>query len=160
MLYFAYGSNLHLDQLAGRCPSATFVSAARLSGYRLAFTRFSPRRKCGVLDIVADPQSIVWGGLFDVHANDLPQLDRAEFCHSSGYRRRQVCVERHDVQRLVAAVTYEVVDKLVEHQTPSADYLQTVLAGARACRLPDGYLETIRNVAADTAPGDSPAQPK
>ena len=38
-LYFAYGSNLNLDQMARRCPDAEPVGRVRLDGYRLAFRR-------------------------------------------------------------------------------------------------------------------------
>ena len=56
MLYFAYGSNMLFDQMRERCPSSTFVCAAALDGYRLAFTRKatganSPWRGFGVADI-------------------------------------------------------------------------------------------------------------
>ena len=36
-LYFAYGSNMNLNQMAFRCPDAEVVESVRLEGYRLAF---------------------------------------------------------------------------------------------------------------------------
>ena len=36
-LYFAYGSNINLDQMAFRCPAAQVVSPVTLNGYRLLF---------------------------------------------------------------------------------------------------------------------------
>ncbi|GHU80777.1 gamma-glutamylcyclotransferase [Clostridia bacterium] len=36
-LYIAYGSNLNLEQMAVRCPTARVVGAAALEGYRLLF---------------------------------------------------------------------------------------------------------------------------
>lgn len=38
MLYFAYRSNMHWDQMRSRCPSARFVGVALLRDFRLAFT--------------------------------------------------------------------------------------------------------------------------
>ena len=35
--YFAYGSNMNLDQMAYRCPAASVVENVRLDGYRLTF---------------------------------------------------------------------------------------------------------------------------
>ena len=32
--YFAYGSNMNLDQMAYRCPAASVVENVRLDGYR------------------------------------------------------------------------------------------------------------------------------
>ena len=37
ILYIAYGSNLNLAQMAGRCPTAEVVGKAMLRGWRLAF---------------------------------------------------------------------------------------------------------------------------
>jgi hypothetical protein len=64
--YFAYGSNMSHDQICVRCPSHNFIGAAELRGYKLAFTRYSMKRKCGVADIVAAPSGSVWGAVFEV----------------------------------------------------------------------------------------------
>ena len=37
MLYFAYGSNLDVQQMALRCPRARKLGRARLDGYELKF---------------------------------------------------------------------------------------------------------------------------
>ncbi len=50
--YFAYGSNMSQDQIRARCPSHKFLCAAELPGHKLAFTRYSRKRECGVADIV------------------------------------------------------------------------------------------------------------
>lgn len=47
MYYFAYGSNMNWQQMTQRCPSARFVSVARLPEHKLAITRQSRRRLCG-----------------------------------------------------------------------------------------------------------------
>ena len=38
-LYFAYGSNINLEQMAVRCPAAQVVGPAVLDGYELLFRR-------------------------------------------------------------------------------------------------------------------------
>jgi hypothetical protein len=50
VLYFAYGSNMNWEQMKTRCPSARFVAVALLPDYKLAFTRKSINRGCGVAD--------------------------------------------------------------------------------------------------------------
>ena len=35
--YFAYGSNMNLEQMKYRCPAAEVVENVRLENYRLAF---------------------------------------------------------------------------------------------------------------------------
>ena len=57
-LYFAYGSNINLDQMAFRCPAAQVVSPVTLNGYRLLFR--------GVATIVPDPVAQVKGLLANI----------------------------------------------------------------------------------------------
>ncbi len=49
-LYFAYGSNLDLEQMAQRCPDAEIVGPVRLENYELrfrgsGFATVAPRKK-------------------------------------------------------------------------------------------------------------------
>ena len=44
--YFAYGSNMNLDQMAYRCPAASVVEKVKLEGYRLTFC--GRGKGCGV----------------------------------------------------------------------------------------------------------------
>ena len=37
MIYLAYGSNLHLSQMARRCPTARMIGTATLTDYRMLF---------------------------------------------------------------------------------------------------------------------------
>ena len=48
-LYFAYGSNINLNQMAVRCPAAQVVGPAVLDGYELLFR--GNRRGTGVATI-------------------------------------------------------------------------------------------------------------
>src|SRR5918995_5170968 len=82
MLYFAYGSNMNWAQMKARCPSARFVGVALLRDHRLAFTRKSVNRGCGVADVVSEAGARVWGGaVFEVSDLDIGKLDVSE-----GYR--------------------------------------------------------------------------
>jgi len=144
--YFAYGSNMSHDQIRARCPSHKFICAAELSGYKLAFTRYSNKRKCGVADIVLAPEQSVWGAVFEVSDKDLATLDRHEGAHLSppAYVRVQVRVTASDGFSL-DAVTYEVLDKTVVRHVPNVEYLSLILDGARKWGLPQAYLETLRS---------------
>ena len=48
--YFAYGSNMNLDQMAYRCPAASVVEKVKLEGYRLTFC--GRGKGCGVATIL------------------------------------------------------------------------------------------------------------
>lgn len=138
--YFAYGSNMSDEQIQERCPSHRFVCVAELRGYRLAFTRYSQKRRCGVADVVPAPGSSVWGVVFEMSDADMSALDVHE-----GVNAKPPAYVRKDVQVLASdgtaldSVTYEVFAKAPEPYPPSAQYLGLITAGARKWGLPDFY---------------------
>jgi gamma-glutamylcyclotransferase (GGCT)/AIG2-like uncharacterized protein YtfP len=108
-LYFAYGSNLDVAQMKERCPSSDPLGVARLSGYRLAFSRYSRTRGCGVADIVTQAGAEVWGLVYELSESDLTgSLDRYEG-YPRNYTRMVLPVELVDAGGLEAWV-YSVVD--------------------------------------------------
>ena len=121
-LYFAYGSNLNLGQMAVRCPQAGVVGKAVLEGYELAFRR-------GVLTILPKEGGRVNGLLWRVNAWDELTLDRYEgYPHL--YTKELLPVQTDSgLQTVVAYVmTAPYCEKV---QPPAATYLQTVLDGCR-----------------------------
>jgi hypothetical protein len=58
-LYFAYGSNINLDQMARRCPEATVVEPVTLENYELLFR--GNGGGCGVATISPKEDSTVHG---------------------------------------------------------------------------------------------------
>lgn len=88
--YFAYGSNMSDEQIRERCPSHKFVCVAELRDYKLAFTRYSHKRSCGVADVVVAPGESVWGAVFEMPESDMAALDVHEGVHSKppAYARR------------------------------------------------------------------------
>ena len=151
MRYFAYGSNLDPVQMRSRCPSSVFVAIARLTDHALAFTRFAPRRGCGVADVVARRGSTVWGVVYDLSDADGRRLDAFEGFvpgrSGNGYRRvaKTVVARDADAQAL-RVVTYEVCERRTEHVPPDRRYLAHLLAGAAAWNLPSAYVSTLRAV--------------
>ena len=77
--YFAYGSNMLTARLQARCPSARPLGRATARGRRLAFHKRSDVDGSGKCDLVpADDGALVVGVVFDLAADELPALDRAE----------------------------------------------------------------------------------
>lgn len=88
-LYFAFGSNMHLRQMAKRCPRSTLDSKGRLYNYRWQINYR------GVANIVAGgPQDFVEGLLFAVTPRDVATLDRNEGVSKGFYRRVYLQIER------------------------------------------------------------------
>jgi len=71
-LYFAYGSNMDVEAMAGRCPRSTPLGAARLMRHRLAVMRE------GWLTAAPDGRAHVEGVLWDVALADMGALDSYE----------------------------------------------------------------------------------
>ena len=131
-LYFAYGSNLNLGQMAVRCPQAQLIERTVLEGYELAF-------RCGVLTILPKEDGRVDGLLWKVNAWDEWALDRYEgYPHL--YTKERLSVQTgNGLQTVVAYVmTAPYCEKA---QPPTSTYLQTVLTGYRMAGFdPDAVL--------------------
>ena len=70
ILYFAYGSNLFLDQMKVRCPDSEVVKSFILNNYRLVFRT--------VADIEESKGSKVPGVIFKISKKDEFSLDKYE----------------------------------------------------------------------------------
>jgi gamma-glutamylcyclotransferase len=145
--YFAYGSNMSDEQIRERCPSHRFVCIAKLTDYRLAFTRHSKKRRCGVADVVPAPGQSVWGVVLEMSDSDLAALDGHEGVHAKppAYVRKNVQVLASG-GHLVDAITYEVFTKAPSEYAPNAEYLGLIIAGARKWGLPQDYQEALANI--------------
>lgn len=152
MLYFAYGSNLDFTQMRSRCPSAQFVATALLPGHRLAFTRFSQKRGCGVADVVADAGQCVWGVVYSVAELDLGKLDQHEgflpgrAVHENAYNRVERHVWRGGERDDPLLVWLYVANREDNPPPPSADYKRLLVRGAEHWRLPIDYVRTLKAI--------------
>lgn len=123
--YFAYGSNLNLDQMRRRCPAAEPVCRYTVEGLRLVFRR--------VLDVVPDSSSVVHGALWKITGHCERSLNKYE-----GYRVSQ--------NGLYLKSHFRVGDRniMLYYMNPARDYpsspptptyLHTVAEGYRDFRL-------------------------
>lgn len=127
-LYFAYGSNMDLNQMAFRCPDAQALETVRLEGYRLAFRSNGGNR--GVATILPDPDSHVDGVLWEISPEDERNLNFYE-CFPWLYGKRTLTV----VNRLgkeVEAMAYVMNAPYKDRPAvPSASYLRGILRGCQ-----------------------------
>jgi gamma-glutamylcyclotransferase (GGCT)/AIG2-like uncharacterized protein YtfP len=131
------------DVMSSLCPDHRFIGAARLDGYRIAFSRRSQRTATGVADVIADPapDACVWGALYELEEPDLQRLDRKEG-GKDAYTRQDVVVRTCD-GRTHEAVTYCVVNKEPSDIPPARAYLDRLLRGARQRSLPGAYVDSF-----------------
>ena len=74
-IYIAYGSNMHLGQMADRCPDSKLLGTSQIEGYALEFHGKSDR---AVATIVPRADSRVPVVLWEISGRDERNLDRYE----------------------------------------------------------------------------------
>ncbi|TKA52212.1 hypothetical protein B0A55_12830 [Friedmanniomyces simplex] len=77
-LYFAYGSNLWLQQMAQRCPTSEYFGIARLTGYRWIIYERGYANIVKVEDQESEANAYVdevWGVVYSLQQTDEDRLD-------------------------------------------------------------------------------------
>ncbi len=147
MLYFAYGSNMDWAQMMGRCPSARFIGIAVLPDHRLAFTRCSRIRGCGVADAVPDPGSETWGVIYEIDDRDVRILDACEGYEpgreNNAYRREERHVYLNGNKEAPMLVSIYFASRDENYPLPNQAYKDLILSGAKYWHLPDSYIENV-----------------
>ncbi|WP_412022088.1 gamma-glutamylcyclotransferase family protein [Burkholderia cepacia] len=143
-LYFAYGSNMSVERLVLRTPSARVVAIGYVPGHRLVFDKVSRKDGSGKCDCERTDarNDSVCGVLYAITEADRRALDKAEGA-GYGYEPCQVNVETE--QGPVLALTYIATDKR-QGLNPYHWYKRHVLAGARQAHLPASYIAAIEQV--------------
>ena len=147
-LYFAFGSNLDQPRLQQHCPSARFVTAARLADHRLAFTLESRNTwHGGVADVLPSAGDEVWGALWVIGGEHSITLDEYEgvLRDPPAYERYEVTVETSAGDR-VTCRSYHVVSPDLAGFAPSPAFKATLLRGARDCGLPEDYIARLEAI--------------
>ena len=150
MLYFAYGSNMDWAQITARCPSTRYVTVAMLGDHRLAFTRRSVNRGCGVADAVHESGRKVWGVVYEVSDLDLGRLDTSEGYlpgrdRNSYWRRECVVFANGNEDEPHTAATY-FADPQTNPPLPNRSYKELILSGARHWHLPPEYIAELEQI--------------
>ena len=157
MLYFAYGSNMDSAQMKCRCPLAKFVCRAKLPAHRLAFTRKSATRDCGVADVLPDHAKDVWGVVYELPDNELKNLDKREgyrpgksYDQSKYTREDKYVWPDGDAIRPLLVALYRGNPQL-DPPLPSDDYKRLIVDGAKHWNLPAEYIRELESI--QTEPG-------
>ena len=128
LMYFAYGSNLNLQQMRERCPGARHIMRAVLPGYRLAFVWQSKRwNGGGVASVLPDPAASVPGLLYEMTEDDVARLHVWEGVPQA-YTPHAVEVVCSDVQ---AAPAYTYLHSRNTANPPAKGYFDIIWRGYR-----------------------------
>lgn len=125
MLYYAYGSNLDVQQMAHRCPNAKPLGRFRLKGWRLVFR--------GVADCIEEPGAVCYGGIWRITPHCEYALDIYEGVSGGLYRKHYIPVKETDhgeTEMLIYTMSSTGI------MPPSQSYLGTIRRGYRDFAMP------------------------
>ena len=122
--YFAYGSNLNLEQMQGRCPDCEPIAPAIAWGYELTFKGSSGY---GVADIQPKDDDFVPGAIYKVSEADRDELDSYEG-YPRLYDRHVIQVVRKDTGEVVEAFVYRMLNHY-KQTTPGQWYFSIIRDG-------------------------------
>ncbi len=136
--YFAYGSNMDVEQMRVRCPASQVIGTARLDGYRFRINRR------GVATVVAEAGAVVWGVIWDLTREDERTLDGYEGVPSGLYSKEEIRVDALrclDLSDGIRALTYVAADS--RSGVARAGYVERVIEAALHHGLPQEYAEEL-----------------
>lgn len=141
-LCFAYGANMHRDDMRRRCPEAMPLGPARLDGWRFVVTRD------GYASIIRQRGRVVYGVLWEVPPRALAAIDAFEGVSFGLYKRTTQTVRYGGGSR--RALVY--VGRRRPVGSPVRGYLEQVMVAAGTWALPAAY---CRQLARWRRPGSS-----
>ena len=139
-LYIAYGSNLNLEQMERRCPTAEVVGATTLKNWRL---RFRGGDHSAVATIERDKGFQVPALVWRIQPRDEAALDRYEGFPFL-YRKETLCVVVNG--KRAYAMIYIMNEAHHPYGAPSLSYFNTIWEGYKSA----GFdLDILHNAAND-----------
>lgn len=156
-VYIAYGSNLNMNQMRERCPTAQFVGIGEIQNYELQFKG----SLYGAHATIAPKEgSSVPVGVWTIRERDEKYLDLYEGYHPQGYcyyDKEHLPVKMADGSTIRGMVY--IMDQQKDFGTPTKGYYDVVRQGYRDCGLDTGVLEQAlkdsRELAQQRMEGDS-----
>ena len=139
-LYLAYGSNLNLEQMANRCPTAKVVGNSKINGYRLLFRGAHAGAVATIEPFKGESVPVL---AWEITPADEAALDRYE----GGpflYRKETIKVRLNG--KTVQAMVY-IMNEGRPLGQPSCYYYSTILDGYKSA----GFdVEILRKAVADS----------
>ena len=146
MMIFAYGSNMNINRLTQRVPSATKFTNVFLPGYKLVCNKVSKdgSAKANIVKsgITTD---IVWGVLFKIEKKEKPLLDKAEGL-GKGYNEDSLTFYAENNSQHVAQV-YIADSNSINNSLVAYDwYKEFIITGAIQNQLPADYISQLQSI--------------
>lgn len=137
-LYIAYGSNMNIDQMSRRCPTAKIVGTAELEDWRL---RFKGSDSFSVATIEPSKGDTVPALVWNIQPKDEVSLDLYEGWPRL-YRKEKMFVRIGKEIRMAMVYIMNADDQ--PYGNPSKSYYDTILEGYKAAGFsPDLLMQAV-----------------
>ena len=134
-LYVAYGSNLNVQQMRLRCPTAKLVGTGIVEDHELQFKGAANHSYATIAENEGETVPVaVW----ELQARDEKALDRYAG-YPSHYFKQDISVKMDNGEEVTGMVY--IMDLKQKFGMPSAGYLMTVYDGYNDCELDMEYLK-------------------
>lgn len=145
LLYFAYGPNMSVERVEPHVPTARMIGPALARNKRLAFNKRGVDGT-GKANLTDDPNSVVWGVLYEIDMDDLKRLDQSE----GGYEpiEIQVMTDHEGGLRATAYVAANACEELL----PLEAYKAVIVDAAYQAQLPEDYIEGLEKIESQAGP--------
>ncbi len=146
MLIFSYGSNMNLNRLTQRVPSAVKVSNAFLPGYKLVCNKESKdgSAKANIAKTNISGE-LVWGVLFNIDSKEKPLLDKAEGL-GLGYNEDTLTFWNQLSNSYSAQVYIADSNSINNHLLPFDWYKEFIVTGGIQNKLPADYISQLQSI--------------
>lgn len=147
-LYVAYGSNLNMEQMQRRCPTAEFVGTGIIENYEL---QFKGSLHNAYATIAPREGASVPVGIWKIQKSDEGRLDVYEGYHAKGYRyydKQNIPVQMDG--KTINGMVY-IMDQKMDFGNPSKGYYDVVREGYEDCGLDTNVLDQAVNDSMDMA---------
>lgn len=147
MLIFAYGSNMNLNRLTQRVPSAVKVCNVFLPGYKLVCNKVSKNDGSAKANIIKTDNlaELVCGVLFTIDKNEKRLLDIAEGL-GKGYNEDALTFF-DETNNSYAAQVYIADSKSIDNNLMPYDwYKEFIVSGAIQNNLPAEHISKLQSI--------------
>jgi len=132
-LYFAYGSNMNIEQMNQRCPTAKKYANGIIQGWKMIIN------SKGVATIIRQNNSVVEGVIWIVFDADIKELDKREGISKNIYKKTYINVKnKHGVD---VCIVYIATDQTLGMPRPG--YIELIHTGAHDNNLYESYQKLI-----------------
>lgn len=132
--YIAYGSNLNLEQMKRRCPTAEVVGASELKEYKLVFKGALTNAYATIEECTDGAVPVL---IWSLKPQDEKALDRYEGYPRFYFKEMHTIVVNNEP---VEAMVY-IMNKECKEGIPSGNYYNTIMKGYKDNGLSTEYLE-------------------